>query len=162
MVINVSCARHRSVQPIIGSYTLAEGSGLPSSYSSFVNNVSLLSELCLFMFQICRNNPTQIDKFFQFTDQDIQVFVAISHRNNIKYCRLFTIIYTVPCFIFSKLQSLCSKPHRIIQRYNFDGVNTDIEDAYTEDKANLAQLYVDIAEAFRPYSYFLSLRSIMW
>jgi hypothetical protein len=66
------------------------------------------------------------------------------------------------CFIFSKLQSLCSKPHRIIQRYNFDGVNTDIEDAYTEDKANLAQLYVDIAEAFRPYSYFLSLRSIMW
>lgn len=96
MVINVSCARHRSVQPIIGSYTLAEGSGLPSSYSSFVNNVSLLSELCLFMFQICRNNPTQIDKFFQFTDQDIQVFVAISHRNNIKYCRLFTIIYTVP------------------------------------------------------------------
>jgi spore germination protein YaaH len=159
----------RPVQPIIGFYTLAEGPGLPGSYSSFVNNVSLISELCLFMFQISRNNPTQIDKFFQFTDQDIQVLVAISHRNNIKILPVVhNLLYRPGGTALAKdlvRQLVSSAQNRrafaqsliqLIQRYNFDGVNIDIEDAYTEDKANLAQLYVDIAEAFRPYGYFLS------
>jgi spore germination protein len=159
----------RPVQPIIGFYTLAEGPGLPGSYASFTENVSLLSEVCLFMFQISRNNPTQIDKFFQFTDQDIQVLVAISHRNNIK------ILPTVHNLLYrpggtelarNLVRQLVSSPSnrrtfaqnliQLIERYNFDGVNIDIEDAFTEDSENLAQLYVDIAEAFRPRGYFLS------
>jgi spore germination protein len=48
----------RPVQPIIGFYTLAEGPGLPGSYFSFVNNVSLISELCLFFYQITHYNLT--------------------------------------------------------------------------------------------------------
>lgn len=159
----------RPIQPIIGFYTLAEGPGLPGSYASFTENVSSISELCLFMFQISRNNPTQIDKFFQFTDQDIQVLVAISHRNNIK------ILPTVHNLLYrpggtelarNLIRQLVSSPQnrrafaqnlvQLIQRYNFDGVNIDIEDAYTEDSKNLAQLYVDIADAFRSGGYYLS------
>jgi len=54
----------RPVQPIIGFYTLAEGPGLPGSYTSFADNVSQLSGVYLFFYQISRNDPTQIDRFF--------------------------------------------------------------------------------------------------
>lgn len=159
----------RPIQPIIGFYTLAEGPGLPGSYSSFVNNVSQLSSVGLFFYQISRNNPTQIDKFFQFTDQDIQVIVAIAHRNNIKVLPVVhNLLYRPGGTALAKdlVRQLVSSPQnrrafaqnlvQLVERYNFDGVNIDIEDAYTEDSANLAQLYVDIAEAFRPRGYYFS------
>jgi spore germination protein len=159
----------RPVQPIIGFYTLAEGPGLPGSYQSFTENVQSLSTLALFMYQISRNDPTQIDKFFQFTDQDIQVLVAIAHRNNIKVlATVHNLLYRPGGTELAKnlVRRLVSTPQNrrafarnlvgLIQRYNFDGVNIDIEDAYTEDSANLAQLYVDIANEFRAGGYFLS------
>lgn len=168
----VTLAAHdssRPIQPIIGFYTLAEGPGLPGSYASFVENVSQISSVGLFFYQISRNNPTQIDKFFQFTDQDIQVLVAIAHRNNIKVLPVVhNLLYRPGGTTLAKdlVRQLVSSPQnrrafaqnlvQLIERYNFDGVNIDIEDAYTEDSANLAQLYVDIAEAFRPRGYFLS------
>lgn len=159
----------RPVQPIIGFYTLAEGPGLPGSYASFTENVRSISELCLFMFQISRNDPTQIDKFFQFTDQDIRVLVAIAHRNNIKIlATVHNLLYRPGGTELAKnlVRQLVSSPQNrrafarnlvaLVERYGLDGVNIDIEDAYTEDSANLAQLYVDIAEAFRAGGYFLS------
>jgi spore germination protein len=159
----------RPVQPVIGFYTLAEGPGLPGSYFSFVNNVSLISELCLFFYQISRNNPTQVDRFFQFTDQDIRVLVAISHRNNIKILPVIhNLLYRPGGTELARelVHQLVSTPAnrrafannlvQLVEQYNFDGVNIDIEDAYTEDSGNLAQLYVDIADAFRPRGYFLS------
>jgi len=159
----------RPIQPIIGYYTLAEGPGLPGSYASFVNNVALISSLDPFFYQISRNNPTQIDRFFQFTDQDIRVLVAISHRNNIKVVPVVhNLLYRPGGVELARelVRQLVSTPQnrrafaqnliQLIERYNFDGINIDIEDAYVEDKANLAQLYVDIAEAFRPGGYFLS------
>jgi|LSQX01.2.fsa_nt_gb spore germination protein YaaH len=159
----------RPIQPIIGFYTLAEGPGLPGSYASFVENVSSLSSLDLFMYQISRNNPTQIDKFFQFTDQDIRVLVAIAHRNNIKVLPVVhNLLYRPGGTELAKnlvRQLVSSAQNRrafaqnliqLIQQYNFDGVNIDIEDAFTEDSDNLAQLYVDIADAFRPGGYFLA------
>lgn len=159
----------RPVQPIIGFYTLAEGPGLPGSYASFTENVQSLSELCLFMFQISRNDPTQIDKFFQFTDQDVRVLVAIAHRNNIKIlATVHNLLYRPGGTDLAKnlVRQLVSSPQNrrafarnlvaLVERYGLDGVNIDIEDAFTEDSANLAQLYVDIADAFRAGGYFLS------
>ncbi len=159
----------RPVQPIIGFYTLAEGPGLPGSYASFTENVQSLSELCLFMFQISRNDPTQIDKFFQFTDQDVRVLVAIAHRNNIKIlATVHNLLYRPGGTDLAKnlVRQLVSSPQNrrafarnlvaLVERYGLDGVNIDIEDAFTEDSANLAQLYVDIADAFRAGGYLLS------
>lgn len=134
-----------------------------------INNVSLISELCLFFYQISRNNPTQVDRFFQFTDQDIRVLVAISHRNNIKILPVIhNLLYRPGGTELARelVRQLVSTPAnrrafannlvQLVEQYNFDGVNIDIEDAYTEDSDNLAQLYVDIADAFRPRGYFLS------
>ncbi|AGC67393.1 glycoside hydrolase family 18 [Thermoclostridium stercorarium subsp. stercorarium DSM 8532] len=159
----------RPVQPIIGFYTLAEGPGLPGSYTSFADNVSQLSGVYLFFYQISRNDPTQIDRFFQFTDQDIRVIVAVAHRNNIKVLPVVhNLLYRPGGTALARdlVRQLVSSPQnrrafaqnlvQLVERYNFDGVNIDIEDAYTEDSENLAQLYVDIAEAFRPHGYFLS------
>lgn len=159
----------RPVQPIIGFYTLAEGPGLPGSYASFTENVQSLSTLALFMYQISRNDPTQIDKFFQFTDQDIRVLVAIAHRNNIKVlATVHNLLYRPGGTELARnlVRRLVSTPQNrrafarnlvaLIQQNNFDGVNIDIEDAYTEDSDNLAQLYVDIANEFRAGGYFLS------
>ncbi len=159
----------KPIQPIIGFYTLAEGPGLPGSYASFVNNVSQISELCLFFYQISRNDPTQIDRFFQFTDQDIQVLVAISHRNNIRILPVIhNLLYRPGGVGLAKdlVRQLVATPEnrrafaqnlvQLVEKYQFDGVNIDIEDAYTEDSDNLAQLYVDIAEAFRPKGYYFS------
>lgn len=159
----------RPVQPIIGFYTLAEGPGLPGSYASFNENVNLLSEVSLFMWQISRDDPTQIDRFFQFTDQDVNVLVSIAHRNNVKIVPIVhNLLYRPGGTELAKelVRQLVNSAQnrrtfaqnivRLIERYNFDGVCIDIEDAYTEDKANLAQLYVDIADALRPGGYFFS------
>ena len=159
----------RPVQPIIGFYTLAEGPGLPGSYASFVENVSQLSGVYPFFYQISRNDPTRIDRFFQFTEQDIRVIVAIAHRNNIKVVPVVhNLLYRPGGTALAKdlVRQLVSSPQnrrafaqnlvQLVEQNNFDGINIDIEDAYTEDSVNLAQLYVDIAEAFRPMGYFLS------
>ena len=157
----------RPVQPIIGFYTLAEGPGLPGSYASFVENVSQLSGVYPFFYQISRNDPTRIDRFFQFTEQDIRVIVAIAHRNNIKVVPVVhNLLYRPGGTALAKdlVRQLVSSPQnrrafaqnlvQLVEQNNFDGINIDIEDAYTEDSVNLAQLYVDIAEAFRPMGYF--------
>jgi len=159
----------RPIQPVIGFYTLAEGPGLPGSYASFADNVSQLSGVYPFFFQISRNNPVQIDKFFQFTEQDIRVIVAIAHRNNIKVLPVVhNLLYRPGGTELARnlVRQLVSSPQNrrafaqnlveLVERYNFDGVNIDIEDAYTEDSENLARLYADIADAFRPRGYFLS------
>jgi len=36
------------------------------------------------MFRISAANPTTIEKFGEFTDQDVRNLVAIAHRNNVK------------------------------------------------------------------------------
>ncbi|NLX76256.1 MAG: LysM peptidoglycan-binding domain-containing protein [Clostridiaceae bacterium] len=157
------------VQPVIGFYTLAEGPGLPGSYASFADNVSQLSSVGLFFYQISRDDPTRIDKFFQFTDQDIQVIVAIAHRNNIKVLPVVhNLLYRPGGTALARelVRRLVSSPQNrrafaqnlvsLIERYNFDGVNIDIEDAYTEDSVNLAQLYTDIAAELRPRGYYFS------
>jgi spore germination protein len=169
IVILAAYDSSRPIQPIIGFYTLAEGPGLPGSYASFVENVSQLSTVAPFFYQISRNNPTQIDRFFQFTNQDIQVIVAIAHRNNIKVLPVVhNLLYRPGGVALAKdlVRELVSSPQnrrafaqnlvQLVEANNFDGVNIDIEDAYTEDSENLAQLYVDIAEAFRSRGYFLS------
>ena len=68
----------------LGFYTLEEGPTLPSSYEDFISHTEDISELGLFMFRLNQNNPVQIEKFGEFTDEYVRNLVAISHRNNVK------------------------------------------------------------------------------
>ncbi|MCX7749565.1 MAG: LysM peptidoglycan-binding domain-containing protein [Clostridia bacterium] len=159
----------RPITEIFGFYTLEEGPALPSSFSSFVNNTTLLSELGLFMFRIDRNNPTQIEKFGTFSDRDVETLVAIAHRNNIKILPVVhNLLYRPGGVTASKdvVKQLVSTQQnrrafaqnlvRLIERYNFDGVNIDIEDVYIEDSPRLSLLYAEIANALRPKGYYFS------
>jgi len=68
----------RPITGVLGFYTLEEGPTLPSSFTSFANNTGQLSSTALFMFRISAANPTTIEKFGEFTDQDVRNLVAIA------------------------------------------------------------------------------------
>ncbi len=159
----------KPIQGIVAFYTLSEGPGLPSSYNSFVNNTGNISELGLFLYQISRDDPTQIDKFGDFTDRDIETLVSIAHKNNIKILPVVhNLLYkpggtTLAKSLIKQLvstdenrKSFAQSILKLIQRYNFDGVNIDIEDVNIEDKQNLSLLYEEIANTIKPYGYFFS------
>lgn len=159
----------KPISNILGFYTLQEGPSLPSSFSSFANNIEQISETGLFMFRISANNPTTIENFGEFTDQDIRTLVAIAHRNNVKIMPVIhnllyrpggtTLAKNVVKVLVSNEQNrnaFALNVLRLLQRYNFDGVNIDIEDVFIEDSANLSLLYAEIARVLRPRGYFFS------
>lgn len=159
----------KPITSILGFYTLEEGPSLPSSFTSFVNNTGEISETGLFMFRISANNPTTIEHFGEFTDQDIRTLVAIAHRNNVKIMPVVhnllyrpggtTLAKNVVKVLVSNQQNrnaFAINLLRLIERYNFDGVNIDIEDVFIEDSANLSLLYEEIARVLRPRGYFFS------
>lgn len=163
---------HDGSKPIIsnvGFYTLAEGEGLPSSYNSFVNNTAQLSAVPLFMWRISANNPTEIEKFGQFTDQDIRTLVAIGHRNNIKMMPVIhNLLYRPGGTTLAKnvVKVLVSDPRnrsafiqnviQLIEQYDFDGVNIDIEDVFIEDSKGVSALFTELGAALKRRGYFLS------
>ncbi|GAE89472.1 spore peptidoglycan hydrolase [Acetivibrio straminisolvens JCM 21531] len=159
----------RPITGVLGFYTLEEGPSLPSSFTSFANNTGQLSSTGLFMFRISANNPTTIEKFGDFTDQDVRNLVAIAHRNNVKIMPVVhNLLYRPGGTTLAKnvVKTLVSDPRNrnafalnlvnLIERYGFDGVNIDIEDVFIEDSDNLSLLYTDIAEVLRPRGYFFS------
>ncbi|MGB8001075.1 MAG: LysM peptidoglycan-binding domain-containing protein [Anaerobacillus sp.] len=159
----------KPVSRIIGYYTLEEGPSLPSSYKSFVTNRSSLSQLALFLFRISQSNPTTIEKFGKFTDREIEKLVQLAHDQNIK------IIPVVHNLLYKRgdtepskkvVQTLVSSEEnrrafalnlvKLIEKYNFDGVDIDIEDVYIEDSEKLTLLYKTIGEELHKKGYFFS------
>lgn len=159
----------KPIQAVLGFYTLEEGPGLPSSFTSFANNTSNISQVALFMYRISRDNPTQIEKFGTFTDRDVENLVAIAHRNNVKIVPVVhNLLYRPGGTDLAKdlvKQLVSTAANRrafaqsilnLIQRFNFDGVNIDIEDVHIEDSENLSLLYQDIRNALAPGGYYFS------
>ena len=121
------------------------------------------------MFRISAANPTTIEKFGDFTDQDIRNLVAIAHRNNVKIMPVVhNLLYRPGGTTLAKnvVKVLVSDPRNrnafalnlvnLIERYGFDGVNIDIEDVFIEDSDNLSLLYTEIAEVLKPRGYYFS------
>lgn len=159
----------KPITDVVGFYLLEEGPGLPSSFSSFVNNPTQLSEVPLFMWRISAANPTTIEKFVPFTDQDIQTLVAIGHRNNIKMLAVIhNLLYKPGGTTLAKdvIKVLASDPRNrsafvqnvisLIEQYGLDGVNIDIEDVFIEDSAGVSALYTELGAALKARGYFLS------
>ncbi|TCO72313.1 glycosyl hydrolase family 18 protein [Marinisporobacter balticus] len=153
----------------LGFYTLEEGPALPSSYDSFVNNTDSISETGLFLFQINKENPTTIVKFGDFTDAYVEDIVSVGHRQNVKMLPVVhNLLYKNGSQTMSKdvvkelvsnkqnRQAFIQNVIKLIERYNFDGINIDIEDVYLEDSENLSALYTELGEALRRKGYYLS------
>ncbi|KMM39669.1 glycosyl hydrolase [Alkalihalobacillus macyae] len=157
------------VSRIIGYYTLEEGPSLPSSYKSFVSNRPELSQLALFLFRISESNPTTIEKFGKFSDREIEKLVQLAHDQNIKVMPVVhNLLYKKGDTEPSKkvVQTLVSSEEnrrafalnlvKLIEKYNFDGVDIDIEDVYIEDSEKLSLLYKAIGEELHKKGYFFS------
>ncbi len=159
----------KPIQEIVGFYVLEEGPALPSSYDTFTENISLLSEVPLFMYQFNENDPTTIVKFGSFTDNYVEQLVTIAHSNNVM------ILPVVHNLLYSsggqeKSRSVVSRmlstqANRaqavnsiiaLIDRFGFDGVNIDIEDVYLSDSSRLSQFYIELSAAMKRRGYFLS------
>ncbi|MDQ0483449.1 LysM peptidoglycan-binding domain-containing protein [Guptibacillus hwajinpoensis] len=157
------------VSRIIGYYTLEEGPSLPSSYKSFVSNRPELSQLALFLFRISESNPTTIEKFGKFSNREIEKLVQLAHDQNIKVMPVVhNLLYKKGDTEPSKkvVQTLVSSEEnrrafalnlvKLIEKYNFDGVDIDIEDVYIEDSEKLSLLYKAIGEELHKKGYFFS------
>lgn len=159
----------KPITGILGFYTLEEGPALPSSYESFVNHTALISENGLFLFRIDQKDPTQIEKFGDFTDQYVRDLVSMGHRQNVKMLGVIhNLLYRPGGVEASKnvvKQMFATKESRqnfiqnvinLIEKYDFDGVNIDIEDVYIEDSEKLSLFYTELGEALRKKGYYLS------
>ncbi len=162
-------AGNKPILGILGFYTLYEGPSLPSSFASFVQNKDNISMVGLFLWQISRDDPTQIVPFGQFTDTEINTLVNIAHRSNIKIVPVVhNLLYKPGGTKLAKelIKELVSTPENrkefsenlleLIEKYNFDGVNIDIEDAFVDDKERISLLYKEIANTITPKGYYLS------
>lgn len=158
-------------EPIIqnlGYYTLEEGPTLPSSYQSFVTNREQISQAGLFMFRISRDNPTTIDKFGEFTDEEVRNLVTVGHRHNVKMlATVHNLLYEEGVDLAKQIiHELVSSEQnmnafalnlvRLIERYGLDGVDIDIEDVLEEDRDRLTQLYRVIGRVLGERGYFFS------
>jgi spore germination protein len=159
----------KPITEIVAFYSLKEGPSLPSSFTSFVDNTAQISQTSLFFYRISADNPTQIERFGTFSDQDNETLVAISHRNNIKILPIIhNLLYKQGGTNLAKrvVKTLVSNPQNrrafiqnvigLIERYNFDGVTIDIEDVFIEDSRNLSLLYAELGMALHRRGYFLS------
>lgn len=153
---------------ILGYYTLEEGPTLPSSYQSFVTNIEQISQAGLFMFRISKDNPTTIDKFGEFTDDEVRAVVTIGHRHNVKMlATVHNLLYDEGVELAKRvIHELVSSEQnmnafamnlvRLVERYGLDGVDIDIEDVLEEDRDRLTQLYRVIGRVFDERGYFFS------
>ena len=152
---------------IVGFYTLPEPS-MPGSYKSFTTNIDKMSEVGLFMYRINKQNPSQIDKFGEFTDADVKFLVDYAHQHNV------TILPVVHNLLFgdttigkNAVKKLVNSPENrkafvgnlmaLMEKYNFDGVNIDIEDVYLEDSGALSTLYKEISAAVHVRGKYLAI-----
>jgi len=153
----------------VGFYTLQEGPALPGSFRSFADNTQLISQLPLFLYRFDRNNPTSVEKFGTFTDNEIEMLVSIAHRNNIMIMPVIhNLLYEsggqeVSRAVVSRIVATAetraaaiSNIIALIDRFGFDGVNIDIEDVYMEDSGRLSQFYTELGRAMKNRGYFLS------
>jgi spore germination protein YaaH len=159
----------KPILEVVGFYTLQEGPALPGSYRSFVDNTTRISELPLFLYRFNRDNPTTIEKFGEFTDNEVELLVSIAHRNNVMILPVVhNLLYSGGGQEASRavVSQVVATPESrrttianiiaLIDRFGFDGVNMDIEDVYQQDSAKLSLFYTELGRAMRDRGYFLS------
>jgi spore germination protein len=156
----VSLIPHAGDDPlveILGFYTEEEGPALPSSYQDFVRNQALISDIGLFHFRIDRENPTQVEKFFAFTDDYMRNVVNFGHRHNIKMLPVVhNLLYergnqevnkdVVAAMLDTETtrRQFIGSLIRLVEQYGFDGVHIDFEDMHYENRFKLSEFYVEL------------------
>jgi spore germination protein YaaH len=133
-----------------------------------VANTENISQNGLFLFRINKDNPTTIDKFGEFTDNEVLELVRIGHRNNVKMlATVHNLLYdegvelakqVVHVLVSSEqnMNAFALNLVKLVEKYGLDGVDIDIEDVLEEDRNRLTQLYRVIGRVFDNRGYFFS------
>ncbi|HBQ64009.1 MAG TPA: glycosyl hydrolase [Clostridiales bacterium] len=159
----------KPIMGILGFYTLEEGPALPGSFRSFAENPEYLSQTGLFMYRFNREDPGIIEKFGTFTDEEVRTLIAIGHRNNVMMLPVIhNLLYRPGGQAAGRevARRLVTDPDtrqraiagiiRLIEQFNFDGVNIDIEDVFQEDSRDLSTFYVELGRALTQRGFFFS------
>ncbi|MBO8164605.1 MAG: LysM peptidoglycan-binding domain-containing protein [Brevibacillus sp.] len=154
----------RPILEILGFYTEEEGPTLPSSYQSFVQNTALISDIGLFHFRLDRQNPTEIETFFTFTDEYMESLVDIGHRHNVKMLPVIhNLLYERGNQEVNKQvirgmlrtaetrQTFINNVIELIRQYGFDGAHIDFEDVYLEDRQLLTAFYQELGRSLKQH-----------
>lgn len=159
----------RPIQEILAFYTEEESPALPSSHPDFIAHVDQITDTALFHFRIDRENPTQTEKFFTFTDEYMRGVVTHGHRHNIRMLPVVhNLLYeqgkpTVNRDVIHGMLATTTTRRRfinhvvtLIQTYGYDGVHIDFEDVRYEDRDLLSAFYTELGREMRNRGYFFS------
>ncbi|NHN34095.1 LysM peptidoglycan-binding domain-containing protein [Paenibacillus agricola] len=168
----VNLVPHSGERPVIeifSYYTEEEGPTLPSSQQFFVEQVNQQSNIGMFHFRIDKENPTQVEKFPVFEDAHMREVVDFGHRHNIK------MLATVHNLLYERGKQEANKEVirqmlatlntrrafiqnmiKLLQSYNFDGVNIDFEDVYYEDRELLSAFYRELGQGLKNMGLYYS------
>lgn len=168
----VSLVPHGTERPlveILGFYTEEEGPTLPSSYQNFVTHAAEMSDIGLFHFRINRTNNTEIEKFFEFSDDYMRRVVEFGHRHNIRMLPVIhNLLYTRGNQETNKVvvrgmlrtaetrRAFINNVIELIERYDFDGAHIDFEDVYVEDAPRLSAFYRELGAELRRRNLFFA------
>jgi spore germination protein YaaH len=159
----------RPIEEIFGYYTEEEGPTLPSSHRVFVEQADQQSIAGMFHFRIDRENPTQVEKFPVFDDSYMREVVDFGHRHNV------TMLATVHNLLYERGRQEVNKEVirrmlatsdtrtafirsviRLLETYNFDGVNIDFEDVHYEDRELLSSFYRELGRELSRTGFYYS------
>lgn len=159
----------RPIKEILGYYTEEEGPTLPSSHQVFVQQSAQLSNVGMFHFRINRESPTQVEKFPVFDDSYMRQEVEFGHRHNVKMlATIHNLLYergnqevnkeVVRRMLASSdtRKGFIQHVIRLLQTYNFDGVNIDFEDVHYEDRELLNSFYRELGRELKRLGYYYS------
>ncbi|HZK18463.1 MAG TPA: glycosyl hydrolase family 18 protein [Clostridia bacterium] len=151
---------------VVGYYTEEEGH-LPSSFSSFTENMENMTILAPFWFRLNQYDCTDIESTDGFDETEAHNLVTIAHDNNV--CVLPVIhnfLYDDKSLTQDLVTEMLSSPVsrnncisnivNLIKYYNFDGVNMDFEGIRQSDKDNLSLFYSELGDRLRTEGYTFS------
>ncbi|MBL0385783.1 LysM peptidoglycan-binding domain-containing protein [Tumebacillus sp. ITR2] len=145
---------------ILGFFTEREGPTLPSSDADFRKNVAQMSDIAMFHFRIDREKSTEVEKFYEFTDDYMREVVQFGHRHNIRMLPIIhNLLYERGNQNVNKdvIRAMLATPQtraafinhviEVVRRYGFDGAHIDFEDVHYEDRFKLSDFYREMGRA---------------
>ncbi|MBQ7915580.1 MAG: LysM peptidoglycan-binding domain-containing protein [Firmicutes bacterium] len=155
------------VVEILGYYTQAEGADFPSSEETFRQNTDVLTSTGLFFWRLDAAEPVILENSASAPPAYIDDLVMTGHRNNVLMLGVVhNLLYGDRETSYQTAQiALSSEENRraltqsileLVQEYNLDGINMDIEDMEESDKENYVAFLETLAEALHQQGKWLA------
>jgi len=148
---------------IIGYYTDDEPN-LGSSFWSASTHMNSMSRLAPFWFRLNQTDPTQLETTDTFNETEARKVIAATHAQGVPVIPvIYNFLYqerSLPRKLVNQLVSSeqnrresISNIIKLIENYDFDGVNMDFEGIRTSDRENLSIFYQELGEQLRARGY---------